>query len=308
MSKHEQVIGRWFDLISSLGVLIAGLSQGVLLFLVASGLTLVFGVMRVLNFAHGGLYMLGAYFLTSMLTPTGAPSLGAFLLSVIGVAVIVALIGAVMEVLVLRPLAGRDQLTGLLATFGLLLAIEGFIPMFFGTEARSQVAPDSFAGAFRVAGLIIPRYDLVLLVVGVLAAMLLALLLNRSDFGKKIKAVADDPEMAEAVGISSGRVRVVAFAVGSLLAGVGGALYAPLVSLTPNIASGIIIQVFAVIIVAGLGAIWGALWVSLTLGILTAAFAAYVPEVAPFIFYIVLAIAVVSVPQGLFGRKLAVGQ
>lgn len=287
-----------------IGVMISGVSQGMLLFIVAAGLTLVFGVMHLLNFAHGGMYMLGAYLLTVLLGG-GQPGLLVFLLAVIGAALGVAVLGAVTERVMLRPMLrfGHDELRVLLATFGLLIVLEGAAQLIFGSDPRSQSLPGSIAGSFAMGGVRIPTYDVVLLAAGLLLVGGLAWLLNASRFGIKLKAVADDQAMSEAIGVRAGRVRLIAFALGSGLAGLGGALYAPLVGITSSIGTAVIIQVFAVVIVAGLGAIWGALWVAITLGLLNSALSAYVPSVSPYVFFVALLLALTLRPDGLFARK-----
>lgn len=283
---------------------ISGLSAGALLFLAASGLTLVFGVMRIINFAQGAMVMLGAFIFHSALFGQFQPTIPAFVLSVVITTIAMALFGVVLDVILIHRLVKLDEVPVLLATFGLLLAITGAIPLLFGTLPLSSSLPESIDRTVTLgSGIVVPLYDLILIVVAAIVTAFLAWLLNSTGFGRRVKAVSDDSDMAEASGVRSGSIRMLAFALGSALAGLGGALFAPLVTLDSGLGAGIVVEVFVVIVVAGLGSIWGALLVCLLLSILVAMFSLYAADLQPYVLYSVMGLAILLKPGGFFGAR-----
>lgn len=282
-------------------VLVSGLAFGVPIFLVASGLTLIYGVIGVLNFAHGAFFVLGALLTASLLGGT-TPTLLTFVLAVLAGGVLAGAVGMVTELTVIRRLYRADHMTMLLGTYAVLLTLEGASILVWGTSSRSQRQPDLLAGGVRILGAAITVYDLVLVGVGALVAVGLWLLVNRSRTGQAVRAIAQDPTMAQAVGINSRRVLQVIFGVGSLLAGVAGGLMAPNIALSPGIGNAFILQCFAVVIVGGLGSVGGSLLASLMVGVAETAAVAYAPVLAGFTFYILVAAVLVLRPQGLLGN------
>lgn len=283
--------------------LLDGLSQGVLLFLVASGLTLIYGVMRVLNFAHGGFFMLGA-FLTFTLAGGHVQPAWLLLLVIAAAGVLTAGAGLLTEVALFRRLYPLNELNSLLGTFALLLILEGVGRAIWGVNSHSQPQAPEFLHLFHLGPDVpVPAYDLVLLVVGLVCLGSLQWLVNRTEFGRLVRAVAADRQMAGLLGINVTAVFTVMFALGILLAGLGGALVAPLIGLTPDIAVAFIIQAFAVVIIGGFGSISGAFLAALLLGLLNAYLVTFLPAIADFSLYLGMALVLLIRPQGLLGRR-----
>lgn len=283
--------------------LIDGLAGGVLLFLASSGLTLIYGVMRVLNFSHGGFFMLGA-FITYSLTGGGhqVPALVLVAL-MLAAGVLTAASGAVAEVVLFRRLYGESDLTSLLGTFALLLTLQGLGRQVWGINGLSQPQSNGFLTRITVRGLDIPVYDLFLLGIGVITVVGLEYLVLRTEFGRMVRATAADRTMAALTGIDVRRVFLTMFCLGIFLAGLGGGLISPLIGLTPDLAVDFIIQAFAVVIIGGLGSIRGAFVAALLLGLLNAYLVTFVPQTAEFSVYFGLIVVLLVRPQGLFGRS-----
>jgi branched-chain amino acid transport system permease protein len=281
--------------------LIGGLAQAVPLFLVASGLTLIYGVMRILNFAHGAMFMLGAYILDGILGGK-AVSEPTFLGAVLLTGVIVGALGLTIEPVVFRTLYKAQPEVTLLASYGLLLVLVGGAPLLWGDQILSQNLPSGFNGTVQAVGITISNYTIVELLIGLVIAVLLTWMLRKTSIGARATALAEDREMAQALGIRANRINLTVFGLGSLLAGVAGALVAPTVSISSTLALAFIIQAFAVVLMGGLGSVGGALIASIILGIIDTAMTTYTPSLAVYSFYIVLGVFVAVRPQGLFGR------
>jgi branched-chain amino acid transport system permease protein len=287
------------DVISTL---ISGVAYGVPLFLVASGLTLIYGVIGVLNFAHGSFFVVGALLATTVIGTT-MPTIPTFILAVlVGVGAVAAL-GLFTESTVVRRLYRRDHITMLLATFAILLIVEGAAEVVWGNSPRSINKPEILSGSTPILGATIPQYDLLLVLVGALVAVGLYLLISRSDFGRAIRAVAQDPVMGEAIGLNTKRVMLLVFGLGSALAGLAGALIAPNVSVSPSLGHAFILQSFAIVIIGGLGSVTGSLVAALVVGIAESFSVAYAPALTGFTFYILVAIILLVRPRGLLGSK-----
>jgi branched-chain amino acid transport system permease protein len=279
--------------------IVAGVAQGFPLFLAASGLSLIFGVMGTLNFAHGAFFMIGSYMLVTLLggDPT---SVATFLLAALAAGAVVAAIGAGSEVTVFRRMYGKDHVITLLASYALLLMLEGATREVWGTRPRTQEGPGWLAGSVEVLGARVAKYDLGLIVVGALVAIGLAYLLQRTRLGREMRAVAQDRTMALALGIRARRVAVAVFALGGALAGIAGALTAPLVTIDSNLAVAFVLQSFAVVIIGGLGSVRGALLAALLVGLVNSALVSWASSIAGFSLYIAVAAVLLIRPQGLF--------
>lgn len=287
-----------------LPTIVGGIAYGVPLFLVASGLTLVYGVMRVLNFAHGALLMVGAYLVAWILGGqiTSVPAfLGALLLAGLAVAVL----GLVVERALFSWLYSAGPQIGLLASYGLLLFLIGLAPAIWGVGPRTQPLPDGLSGQVTVGGAAISVFQLVQVGLGVLVAAGLFLLLKRTRLGAQATAVAEDREMARALGIPAARVSRLVFALGCFLAGLAGAVVAPALSVSVALASAFILQAFAVVIIGGLGSVGGALIAAIAVGVIDSVCLTYFPEIHPYSFYLLLGLMLVLRPQGVFGRRQA---
>lgn len=281
-------------------VVSSGLSDGMLIFLIASGLTLVLGVMRVVNFAHGGFFMVGAYFGYTLM---GGNSIAAvpFVLLVLAAALLTGILGLICERLVFRRMYDLPEVTSLLGTYALLLILEGLAEIVWGVKPKTQPQPDSLVQTVTLGGAEIPRYEILVVVVGILAVVGLQLLIKRTDFGRQLTAVAEDRFMAGLLGVNVSRVFALTFALGIALAGLGGALAGPTVSMVPEIALTFILEAFAVVIVGGFGSILGSLVAALALGLLHSFLATNVPALADFSLYLLMAAVLVVRPQGLLG-------
>lgn len=283
------------DLVSAI---ISGVAQGVPLFIVASGLTLIFGVLRILNFAHGAFFMLGAFVLATILS--GQPvDLPVFLLAAVAAAGALAAVGVVSETVVFRKLYGQDHMIPLLASYALLVALDGLALMIWGNRPRSQAAVQGLGGSLQLGDIRIASYDILLLVIGVVIAVALYLTLQKTPVGKIVRAVSIDEQMARALGVPARKVQIGVFAVGAALAGLSGALMAPLVSVDVGLAPTFAIQSFAIVIIGGLGSINGALAAALILGIADSLAVNFAPSLSGFSLYIAVALVLLLRPQGL---------
>ncbi|WNI19002.1 branched-chain amino acid ABC transporter permease [Actinacidiphila sp. ITFR-21] len=270
------------------GALLNGILTAVPIFLVASGLTIVYGTMRVLNFAHGALFMVGAFLLSQFLGAK-AVSWYAFLLAALLCGLCVAVLAAVIEVGVFRRLYAKPHIVGLLASFAILFAAQGAAQLIWGLVPLSQQPPRGVTGPVHLLGTVISRYSIAEAVVGAVVAVGLWLLLKRSRLGRLLRAVADDREMAEALGIRADRMGLTAFALSGFLAGIAGSLLAPVSSIDISLAQTYLILSFAVIILGRPGSLRGALLAALGLGVFNSLLSSYVPDLLAFGTYIGLA-------------------
>lgn len=284
-----------------LPILISGISQGVPLFLIASGLTLIFGVMHVLNFAHGSFFMIAAFIFTTQFTNT---SMIEFVMVVVLAGIVIAAIGFACEAFVFRRLYGSGSQITLLAAFALFLVLEGGARAQWGGNPRSAPYPDGLRGSVELFGARIGIYDLTLIGIGSVVAIGLWFLIQRTQFGRQLRAVAQDRTMAMILGVRSKRIASLVFILGAFLAGVAGALSAPQVSIDVGLAASFLIPAFVVIIVGGVGSIGGALVAALALSITESALFTYVPWLTGFSFYLAVAAILMVRPQGLFGGHL----
>lgn len=285
------------DMIS---ILVAGVAQGVPVFIVASGLTLIYGVLHVLNFAHGAFFLIGAFIVTSTLQ-TG--SIWAFLLSLLLAGVGVMAIGVVSEVVVFRRLYSAGSTVSFLGAFALFLALVGVAILIWGANPKTVTYPQGLNGSFDLFGARIGQYDAAMVVVGIIIAVGLWLLLTKTSLGARVRAISHDRTMALALGIRVGRVSTTVFAIGAFLAGVAGALITPVSSIDEGLAlsSDYMIPAFIVIIVGGLGSVSGALVAAIGLGIIESILFRVAPALSGFSYYLVVAVFLMFRPQGLFG-------
>jgi branched-chain amino acid transport system permease protein len=246
--------------------LLVGLSRAMILFIVTSGLSFVLGVLRVPNIAHGSLYMIGAFTAYSIATLLGGGS-AAFWLALILSPLVVALVSLVAERSLFCHLYQREHLMLLLFTFALMLILGDLTKMVWGADYRSIMPPTALQGSISIFGSPFPKYNLFLLVIGPLVAIGLWLFSTKTKMGKIARAAAVDMEMVGAIGINVSWVFAFAFVLGCLLAGLGGALVSPTISVTIGMDHNIIIEAFLIVTIGGLGNMWGALAGSLIFGI-----------------------------------------
>lgn len=280
-----------------------GLTAAMFLFLIASGLSLVFGVMRVLNFAHGSFYMIGAYLAwqaVQWLQPTAERFWPAALFAALGVA----FLGAVVERFLLRYLYGREELYQLLFTYALVLILGDAAKFVWGTAQLSVSRPPTLAGSFEVFGATVPFYNLFIMVAGVAIAAAGWLILSRSGAGRMVRAASYDREMLDALGANVGGIYTGMFVVSSFLAGLSGALVTPIQSIVPGMDVEIIVQAFIVVVIGGLASFWGTFWGAVIYGQVLSFGILIFPGFSLFSVFALMAVILVIRPWGLFGRPL----
>lgn len=286
-----------------LAIVIDGFIYASWLFIIAAGLSLIYGVMRILNMAHGSFYAIGAYTVASLAGwywSAGLPPYGGIVLMFIIALAVGALVGFVIERGVLRFLMDRDQIVMVLVTFGLLLMFEDIIKLMWGVQSYYAPEPYSLFGSTDVGDLVFVNYDLAMVGVAALVAFLLWFGLNRTRQGKLLRAVIHDRELAITMGINVRRLFVITFSVGAALGTLAGGLVAPAIAVTPGIGIEIIVLAFAVVVTGGLGSIQGALVGSILIGLARAAAVNLYPELELFVIYGVMALVLIFKPRGLF--------
>jgi branched-chain amino acid transport system permease protein len=291
------------DLSFIFGQLLSGLTTAMFLFLIASGLSLVFGVMRVLNFAHGSFYMVGAY-LAWQLVQWLQPLLASFWLAVLASALGVALLGAVVERLLLRFLYGRAELYQLLFTYALVLILGDAVKATWGTQQLSLSRPPLLDWSTDVFGSTLPGYNLFIILVGPAVALAVWLVLTRSTAGRMVRAAALDREMLGALGANVGLIYTGMFVVSSFLAGLAGALVTPIQGIVPGMDVSIIVDAFIVVVIGGLGSFWGTFWGSVIYGQVLSFGILIFPGFSLFSVFALMAVILIVRPWGLFGRPL----
>jgi len=290
-----------------------GLQFGVMLFLMAAGLTLVFGIMNLVNLAHGSLYMVGAYFATAAFGWTGS-----FLLAVAFSLIATLAVGMLVEVIALRTLYERDHLDQVLATFGLILFFNEAVAMVWGRTALFTTVPKALSGHLELLpGLRYPAYRAVIILVGLTVALLLYVVVSRTRLGMLIRAGASNRTMVAALGVNIRLLYTVVFGFGAALAALGGLMAGPIYTVLPGMGEEILIQVFVVIVIGGIGSIRGALVGAVIVGMVDTLGRAFLkpmlssvlgpsaadnagPALASMLIYILMAAVLYFRPQGLF--------
>jgi branched-chain amino acid transport system permease protein len=281
----------------------AGLTTAMFLFLIASGLSLVFGVMRVINFAHGSFYMLGAY-LAWQGMEWFEPLVGGFWLATLFAAGGVALLGLVVERLFFRSLYGRDELYQLLFTYALVLILGDVAKFLWGVGQLSVSTPPLLSGGVRMFGTVQPLYNLFVLAVGPAIALLGWLVLTRTGVGRLIRAAQMDREMLDVLGANVGTIYTGVFMFSAFLAGLSGALVTPVQSIVPGMDVLIIVQAFIVVVIGGMGSFWGTFLGSVIYGQVLSFGILIFPGFSLFSVFALMAVILIVRPWGLLGRPL----
>ncbi|RJX33979.1 MAG: branched-chain amino acid ABC transporter permease [Desulfarculus sp.] len=282
------------DFSALITTILHGLTLGMVLMLVAGGLTIIFGMMEVLNFAHGSLYMLGAYF-----GYTVAHLTGSFWLAILIAPLAVGAVGFLIEFFSLRPLYGRPPLHHLLLTFGISLIVQNAIKFIWGNDIYSIEMPAFLSGSSSLLGVQYPTYRLFVLLFSVALSILIWLLITKTKWGVVVRAGTEDIETLEAHGIDTRKVFTAVFVVCAAFAAVGGAVVAPMRTVYPQMGVDIIIEAFIVVIIGGLGSIKGAVVGALILGLATQLGAVFLTGFADAAIYIVMAGILLFRPSGL---------
>jgi branched-chain amino acid transport system permease protein len=287
------------DLKSIVHVCLAGLSTGMFIWLVASGLTLIFGVLGVLNFAHGSFYMLGAYFCFTVLARLGDN----FWLGLLLGPLCVCVVGYVIERFFLRYVYRIELPYQLLLTFAFVLVFDDLVKIIWGAGSMGSPSVPGLAGSVSILGRNFPTYSLFIIVVGPLVALGLWVLIEKTWYGRIIRAASSDREMASAIGVNVPVLFTVVFIFGTWLGAMGGGLAVPYVGLlTPGMGEAIIIDAFVVAVIGGLGSLKGAFFGALIIGLLSSFGTRFIPTFDMFLTFILMAAILLWRPQGFFGE------
>ena len=288
---------------AALTILLDGLQFSSYLFIVSAGLTIIFGVMKILNVAHGSFYAWGAYtaaFFIGKFSDMGLPDAMGFLIIIAAAIVVGVILGFIIEQGILKYMYHRDEVLIVLATFGLFLVLEDIILIAFGTDPYFAYQPMALLDAVEMGGIVRDVYGLTLIGVAALVAVGCWWLLNKTKWGTLLKAVIFDREVGIAMGINVPLVYTLTFIGGAILGGLGGAYIAPTISVAPGLGTEVIVLSFAVVVVGGMGSIAGAAIGSLIIGILRAIAVHELPQVELFVVFAVMAVVLVFRPEGLF--------
>src|ERR1700675_54933 len=288
-------------------ILLGGVFHASILFLVAAGLQVVFGVQKIFNLACGSFYALGAYVGVSAVqafSAAGGPP-WLFIVPLVVAGLLVGAVGVVVERGLLRFVYDRDETFQLLLTFALVLMLEDVIRITWGTSPRSTSGLYLVYGQVRVLGATVPVYNLIVMAASLLIAVAIGWLLTRTTFGRIMRATADNREMAEALGVDLRRVYVRVFTLGTALGTLGGALVIPSTAAMSEMGIELIVEAFAVVVIGGLGSMRGAVAGALVVGILRAVAISVVPEVEMLLIYLIVIGVLVLRPRGLFGAATA---
>ncbi len=295
-------------MISLLPVAFDGIVYASWLFLMAAGLTLIYGVMRILNIAHGSLYALGAYAAASLAgawLAAGLAVVGSYAMLLLAALLVGLVMGPLLERGLLKWMYGRDEVVLLLVTYAVFLILEDVIKLVWGVNSLTVTEPYTLPGTFELAGLSYLYYDLLLIAVAVITGLALTWSLYRTRQGKLLLAVIHDREISAAMGIDVTRVYLVTFTLGVMLAALGGALIAPTRAVSTGIGVEAIVLSFAVVVIGGLGSLGGAALGALLVGLVRCATVRYWPEVELFSIYAVMALVLIVRPRGLFAAPEA---
>lgn len=287
-----------------LTLLVNSLTWAMATFLVAAGLTLIFGTLHILNFSHGGFFMIGAYVAYSITQALGGgASVALYLFGALAGGLAVALLGLAVDRLVLRRLKGVDDAYVLIATYALLLVCEGSTKLIWGLNYRSVMPPEVLDGAWILGSAVVPKMSMFIIGCGVFVFIAMEYFLNRTRSGRLVKAIAVDAWMARLLGVNVRLVYTATVAIGFALAGLAGGLLLANQTLSPSLASGFVIQAFGVIIIGGMGSISGAFVGSMLLGLIDAVGQWVLPSLPGLPFFIAMTLILLVRPQGLMGRR-----
>jgi len=289
------------DLSIAASYLLIGISRGMFYFVLAAGLTLILGVLKIINFAHGSLYMLGAFFMYTFIGIAGHGT-GAFFLSAAMAAVTVGFISFIIEQMFLKHLYGKEHLMQMLLTYSLVLILGDSIEMIWGTDYYTVAMPKLLSGSYHIFGTYISKFYLLFLISGLLTVVLLWLYMYKTKLGKIARAVATNRSMVEALGINANATFMYAFIIGGVLAGLGGAVASPAVNITSQMGDSIIIKVFLVVTVGGLGNIWGSLIAALIFGISESFGVLIFPRFELVLPFVIAAIVLILKPRGILSK------
>jgi len=282
-----------------LGQLLLGLVNGSFYAILSLGLAVIFGMLNIVNFAHGALYMTGAFFAWMLLNYAGINYWYALVLAPLGVA----LIGVLIEKTKLRWLHQLDQLYGQLLTFGLALLLEGVFREFYGSSGMPYELPAVFRGAYDLGFMMLPKYRAWVVVVSLVLCLFTWYVIEKTKLGAYLRAGTENPNLVKAFGINVPLMVTLTYAFGVGLAGLAGVMAAPIYQVSPLMGSNIIIIVFAVVVIGGMGSILGSIITGIALGLIEGLTKVFYAEISSTVVFIIMAIVLMVRPAGLFGRE-----
>jgi len=286
-----------------LTVIVDGIIYSSWLFVAAIGLTLIYGVMKIVNLTHGSFYALGAYAgasFTGAWLARGYPPMLSYAVLLASALIVALVVAPLIERGILRFMYAKDEVVIMLITYALFLILEDVIKLVWGVDPYFIAEPYGLLGSFEVGEMTYPTYNLILVGIAIVSGGGLTLLLRGTRFGKLLRTVIHDPEVSRAMGINVDRFYLVTFTFGSLLAAIGGAFTAPTVSVVPGLGVEIIVLSFAVIVIGGMGSLPGAALGAVIVGLVRSAAIHYAPAVELFVIYFVMALVLAFRPRGLF--------
>ena len=281
------------------GQLLIGLINGSFYALLSLGLAVIFGLLGVINFAHGALYMLGAFAAWFLLDKAGVGYWGALILAPIGVG----LFGALLERTLLRRLAGLDPLYGLLLTFGIALVLQGLFSNWFGSSGLPYQMPEALQGGINLGFMYLPVYRAWVIGFSLVICIATWAITERTRLGSMLRAATENPTLVGAFGINVPRMITITYGLGVALAALAGVLAAPIYRVSPLMGGDLIIVVFAVVVIGGLGSILGSVTTGFALGVLEGLTKVFYPEASNTVVFVVMAIVLLVRPAGLFGKQ-----
>jgi branched-chain amino acid transport system permease protein len=282
-----------------LGQLMLGLVNGAFYAMLSLGLAVIFGLLDVVNFAHGALYMVGAFAAWIMLDKWGINYWWALLLA----PMLVGILGMVIERLFLKRLSGLDPLYGLLLTFGLSLILEGAFRREYGVSGQSYIVPELLAGSTNLGFMVLPNYRAWVVLASVSVCLVTWYLIERTRLGAYLRAGTENAKLVQAFGVNVPLMVTLTYGAGAALAGLAGVLAAPVIQVTPLMGSNLIIVVFAVVVIGGMGSILGSVVTGLLLGVVEGFTRVFYPEASNVVVFVIMAIVLVVRPAGLFGKE-----
>jgi branched-chain amino acid transport system permease protein len=282
-----------------LGQLMLGLVNGAFYAMLSLGLAVIFGLLGIVNFAHGALYMIGAYVAWASLEYLGLNYWAALLLAPLTVGAL----GAALERTLLKPLYRIDPIYGLLLTFGLALIAEGVFRDRFGVSGQSYPVPDLLQGATDLGFMVLPNYRAWVVVASLSVCLTTWFLIEKTRLGATLRASTENPALVQAFGINVPMMVTLTYAGGAALAALAGVLAAPVIQITPLMGSNLIIIVFAVVVIGGMGSILGSIVTGVVLGLVEGLTKVFYPEASNIVVFVIMAIVLVLRPAGLFGKE-----
>ncbi|GAA0682966.1 branched-chain amino acid ABC transporter permease [Marinobacterium maritimum] len=287
------------NLFGLFGQLLVGLINGSFYALLSLGLAIIFGLLKIINFAQGAMYMLGAFAAWLALNYMGINYWAALVV----VPLAVGFVGVLMERYLIRPIANEDHLYSLLLTFGLALIVQGFFTHLYGSSGQSYSIPEALRGGTKLPFMYLPDYRAWIIVASVIVCGLTWWMIEKTKLGAYLRAGTENPQLMQAFGINVPLIVTLTFGFGVGLAGLAGVLAAPIYSVSPDMGSNLLIVVFAIVVIGGMGSIGGAILTGLGMGIIEGLTKYFYPEASNTVIFLVMVIVLLLKPAGLFGKE-----